>query len=52
MISQKKSTAGNIAASISDHLIQFLIIRDQTTSFEDNRKKEVRKFENLIRKIS
>ena len=29
----KKITAGNIATSISDHLIQFLIIRDQITNF-------------------
>ena len=35
--------AGNIATSISDHLTQFLINRDQTTSFEDSRKKEVPK---------
>ena len=34
----KKITAGNIATSISDHQTQFLIIRDQTTSFEDKRK--------------
>ena len=32
----KKITAGNIAT-------QFLMIRDQTTSFEDNRGKEVLK---------
>ena len=32
----KKITAGNIAT-------QFLMIRDQTTSFEDNRRKEVLK---------
>ena len=39
----KKITAGNIATSISDHLIQFLIIRGQTTSFDNNGKKEVPK---------
>ena len=33
--------AGNIATSISDHLTQFLIIRDQTTSFENNKKKKI-----------
>ena len=40
----KKITAGNIATSVSNHLTRCLIIRDQTTSFEDNRKKEDRKF--------
>ena len=39
----KKNTTGNIATSISDHLTQFLIIRDQTTNFDNNRKKEVPK---------
>ena len=39
----KKITAGNIATSISDHLTQFLIITNQTTIFENNRKKEVPK---------
>ena len=43
MISLKKITAGNIAFSISDHVTQFLIIRNQTTNFENNRKKEVPK---------
>ena len=38
-----KNTAGNIANYISDHLTQFLIIRDQRTSFENIRKKEVPK---------
>ena len=38
----KKITVGSLAISISDHLTQFLIIRDQTTKFEDNRKKKVR----------
>ena len=38
-----KITAGNIAISISDHLTQFLIIRDQTTNFDNSRKKEVPK---------
>ena len=36
-----KNMAGNIATSISDHLTRFLIIRDQTTRFENNMKKEV-----------
>ena len=38
-----KNTAGNIATYISDRLTQFLIIRDQRTSFENIRKKEVPK---------
>ena len=45
----EKMTAGNIASSISDYLTQFVITRDHATSVEDNRKKEVPKFENLIR---
>ena len=47
----KKITAGNIATSISDHLIIFLINRDQTTNFANNRKKS-QKFENWIKKIA
>ena len=39
----KRTTARNIATCISDHLTQFLIIRDQTTNFYNNRKKEVSK---------
>ena len=35
----KTFTVGNIATSISDHLTQFLLIRDQTTNFENSRKK-------------
>ena len=37
-----------MATSVSDHLTQFLIIRDQTTNFDNNRKKEIpeiRKFD-------
>ena len=52
MISLKKITAGNIAFSISDHLTQFLIIRNQTTNFENNRKKEVPKIRKFNKKIS
>ena len=53
MISLKKITAGNITTSISDHLTQFLIIRDQTTNFDNNKRKEapkIRKFnkENFL----
>ena len=36
----KKVVAGNITTSISDHLTQYLIIKDQTTNFESNREKE------------
>ena len=43
----KKITTGNIATSISDHLTQFLIIRDQTTNFDNNRKKEVPKIQKF-----
>ena len=39
----KKSTAGKITTSISDHLTQFLIIRYQTANFDNNRRKEVPK---------
>ena len=42
-----KVVAWNITTSISDHLTQYLIIRDQTTNFEANREKEfqnIRKF--------
>ena len=39
----KKIAAGNITTSLSDHLTQYLIIRDQTTNFEDNREKEFSK---------
>ena len=39
----KKVTPGNIATSISDHLTQFLIIRDQTTNFDNSGKKEAQK---------
>ena len=42
-----KITAGNRATSISDHLTQFLIIIDQTTSFKKYRKKEVPKIQNF-----
>ena len=35
--------AGNIATFISDHMTQFLIIKDETSCFDDNRKKEVLK---------
>ena len=48
----RKITAGNIATSISDHLTQFLIIRDQTTNFDNNRKKEVPKIQKFDKKIS
>ena len=44
----KKVRPGNIATSISDHLTQFLIIRDQTTNFDNSGKKEAQK----IRKFS
>ena len=43
--------AGNIATSISDHLTQFLLIRDQTTSFENNKKKKVPKFRRFDKEI-
>ena len=43
----RKITAANIATSISDHLIPFLITRDQTTNFDNNRKKEVPKFRKV-----
>ena len=43
----KKITTGNITTSIPDHLTQFLIIRNQTTSFEDNRKKKVPKIQKF-----
>ena len=43
MILLKKYAAGNIATSIFDHLTQFLMIRDQTTIFENYKKKEVPK---------
>ena len=45
--STKKVVAGNITTSISDHLTQYLIIKDQATNFESNREKEfpnIRKF--------
>ena len=38
-----KVVAGNITTSISDHLTQYLIIRDQTTNFGANREKEFQK---------
>ena len=43
----KTVVAGNITTSISDHLTQYLIIKEQTTNFEGNRKKgfpDIRKF--------
>ena len=40
----KKVVAGNITTSISDHLTQYLIIKDQKTNFEGNREKE---FQNI-----
>ena len=36
----KKIVAGNITTSISDHLTQYLTIRDQTTNVADIREKD------------
>ena len=41
----KKIVAGNITTSIPHHLTQYLIIRDQTRNFEDNREKEFPKIQ-------
>ena len=43
----KKIIAGNMTTFIFDHLTQFLTIRDQTTSFEYNRKKKIPKLRKL-----
>ena len=48
----RKITAGNIATSVSDHLTQFLLITDQTTNFDNNRKKEVPKIRKFDKKVS
>ena len=37
----KNVVAGNITTSASDHLTQYLIIKEQTTNFEGNREKGI-----------
>ena len=43
----KDFTKKNMATVISDRQTQFLISKDQITSFEDNRKKEVPKIQKF-----
>ena len=52
MISLKRIRAGNITTLTSDHLTQFLIIRDQTTNLKIIGRKKSQKFDYLIKNIS
>ena len=48
----KNVVAGNITTSISDHLTQYLIIKDQKTILKAIEKKNSKISENLIKTIS